>query len=619
MVAATASPAESILSQIATASSTTQAAVTETTSLTKGISKAILQQAAATSKTQEDTSKTTSLIKAVSKDMDSTADATATTAKHPDAGMSAEEERASDNKSEGLQEIHQRETVKVFKSMAKTFENSIGELKGSLKQDFDLLTLQFAEVSSSPGVRSIIALLKFVGLILGKMLFTLIAGKFFKGLVKMNDDNSMDIKETWKNMKKWANPFEKSGLTRKGPKIGEDGVGPPKPKAVGGFAGWEEVEKSSSGIFASMKTGFESMQKSTGEKFKSIKKSVSDFFGMEAFDMSELKALTKKKSEDNQKKWKASMTQAFLPVTESWAKMKKDASDKFAGMKKSIGEKFTSFTGAIKNTVTDVSKNAMKMAKDSKAGQMLAKASTAMRVAMKNMGAALMSAAKKFIVPIAAFITASLAFIASMLAAAAAMIMPAVPIILIILAIVLLAVGLVMLGKFIKKNWETIKEKFSIAMEQLSIWAAKAGLWLANSLAPMRDKIAMFFAKIMDGIANMVNGAIGYINSMQPRWLKKITGGDLIDWRMDADNAEKAKASAEVRANNRSKEAEGIALREKNLADRKAALAGDQAVAKSGDSNTAVTTVNNNNQKKVIQVVDTTPNDRYAGMMAVAQ
>ena len=219
MVAATASPAESILNQIATASSTTQAAVTETTSLTKGISKAILQQAAATSKTQEDTSKTTSLIKAVSKDMDSTADATATTAKHPDAGMSAEEERASDNKSEGLRELHQRETVKVFKSMAKTFENSFGELKGSLKQDFDLLTLQFAEVSSSPGMRSIIALLKFVGLILGKMLFTLIAGKFFKGLVKMNDDNSMDIKETWKNMKNWANPFKKSGLTRKGPQI----------------------------------------------------------------------------------------------------------------------------------------------------------------------------------------------------------------------------------------------------------------------------------------------------------------------------------------------------------------------------------------------------------------
>ena len=55
------------------------------------------------------------------------------------------------------------------------------------------------------------------------------------------------------------------------------------------------------------------------------------------------------------------------------------------------------------------------------------------------------------------------------------------------------------------------------------------------------------------------------------------------------------------------------------MADRRAALAGDAAVAKSGDSNTAVTTVNNNNQKKVIQVVDTTPNDRYAGMMAVAQ
>jgi hypothetical protein len=616
MVAATASPAESILSQIATASSTTQAAVTETTSLTKGISKAILQQAAATSKTQEDTSKTTSLIKAVSKDMDSTADATATTAKHPDAGMSAEEERAQDNKSEGLQELHQRETVKVFKSMAKTFENSIGELKGSLKQDFDLLTLQFAEVSSSPGVRSIIALLKFVGLILGKMLFTLIAGKFFKGLVKMNDDNSMDIKETWKNMKKWANPFEKSGLTRKGPKIGKDGVGPPKPADMDPYA---DMYSKSEIMKMNAKASLADMQAQVGKKFDSIKKGVSSFFGMEAFDMSSLIAETKKGSKEQQERWKASMTQAFLPMTEGWAKMKKSASDKFAGMKKSIGEKFTSITGAVKNSVQDVSKNAMKMAKDSKAGQMLAKASAFMRATMKNMGKVLMKAAKRFIVPIATFIMSSLAFIASMIAAAAAMILPAVPIILIILAIVLLAVGLVMLGKFIAKNWETIKEKFSIAMEQLSIWAAKAGLWLSNSLAPMRDKIAMFFAKIMDGIANMVNGAIGYINSMQPRWLKKITGGDLIDWRMDADNAEKAKASAEVRANNRSKEAEGIALREKNLADRKAALTGDQAVAKSGDSNTAVTTVNNNNQKKVIQVVDTTPNDRYAGMMAVAQ
>ena len=122
----------------------------------------------------------------------------------------------------------------------------------------------------------------------------------------------------------------------------------------------------------------------------------------------------------------------------------------------------------------------------------------------------------------------------------------------------------------------------------------------------------------MDGIANMVNGAIEWINSKKPAWLV-IPSGDLIDWRMDADNVAKAEEGIKARATERVQEGEKIKAREGALADRRAALAGDAAVAKSGDSNTAVTTVNNNNQKKVIQVVDTTPNDRYAGMMAVAQ
>ena len=582
MVAATASPAESILNQIATASSTTQAAVTETTSLTKGISKAILQQAAATSKTQEDTSKTTSLIKAVSKDMDSTADATATTAKHPDAGMSAEEERASDNKSEGLRELHQRETVKVFKSMAKTFENSFGELKGSLKQDFDLLTLQFAEVSSSPGMRSIIALLKFVGLILGKMLFTLIAGKFFKGLVKMNDDNSMDIKETWKNMKNWANPFKKSGLTRKGPQIGEDGVGPPKPADMDPYA---DMYSKSEIMKMNAKASLADMQEQIGKKFENIKEGVSGF---------------------------------FEPVTTAWKDMKERVSTKFGDMKDKVGKSVESMTGALKNTVSDVAKSAWKMAKNSKAGKLLAKASTAMRAALMNTGKALMSAAKKFIVPIAAFITASLAFMGSLITAAAAMIAPALPWIAIGVIIALIVVGLIFLGKYLMDNWETVKEKFSIAMEQLSIWVDKAALWLGGMLSPMRDGVARFFGAIMDGIANMVNGAIEWINSKKPAWLV-IPSGDLIDWRMDADNVAKAEEGIKARATERVQEGEKIKAREGALADRRAALAGDAAVAKSGDSNTAVTTVNNNNQKKVIQVVDTTPNDRYAGMMAVAQ
>jgi len=107
---------------------------------------------------------------------------------------------------------------------------------------------------------------------------------------------------------------------------------------------------------------------------------------------------------------------------------------------------------------------------------------------------------------------------------------------------------------------------------------------------------------------------------LQPDWMRKLRDGkDILDWRMDADNVENAESSAKIREGERAKAGDLIKQREADLADRRAALAGDQAVAKSGDSNTAVTTVNNNNQKKVIQVVDTTPNDRYAGMMAVAQ
>jgi len=195
-----------------------------------------------------------------------------------------------------------------------------------------------------------------------------------------------------------------------------------------------------------------------------------------------------------------------------------------------------------------------------------------------------------------------------------ALIAPAIPYILIGIAIALLVAGLIWLGMKIVENWDRIKERFIIAMHQLGIWAEKAALWLGNAIAPLRDKLALFFAAILDGVANMVNSAIGWINSHKPDW---VPGGELIDFKMDGGNVEKAQEGIKIRASERSTKADEIDERQAALDDRKARYdtGGESPAVNTSQQNVVV---NNQNTSKHI-ATSTQPTDQFAGNMALAQ
>jgi hypothetical protein len=492
--------------------------------------------------------------------------------------------------------------ITVFSSMRDELKSNFGDLKGSITEDFGVLSMGLQEIGNTPGLKSIIALLKFATLVLGKMLFGFLAQKFFPDLTKFQEDGvGVDFKATLDEMKSFFKDKFSGGQKDKDWK-GTDKdaeLEPGKPKAVGGFAGFEEVEESSSGIFAPMKNGFESMKKSTGEFFKPM---VDGWNTLKADGETRMVVLS-------------DMFKQFMsPLTEGWKDMKDKGIKKFDDMKTAVSEWTSGMMTNLKNGASTMGKNIKKSFMNSKAMESFRAASLAVATGFKLKAAALMGHVKRLVAPIAAFIVASLSFMASLMIAAAAMIAPALPWIAIGVIIALIVVGLIFLGKYLMDSWETVKEKFSIAMEGLGIWVDKAALWLGGMLSPMRDGVARFFGAIMDGIANMVNGAIEWINSKKPDW---IPGGDLIDWRMDADNVAKAEEGIKARATERVQEGEDIKAREGALADRRAALAGDQAGA--GDSNNALVnnTTNNNTNQTHVQRIE--PNDRYAGMSAVAQ
>jgi hypothetical protein len=477
----------------------------------------------------------------------------------------------------------------VFRAMSENFKSGLANLQSGLKQDFDLLTLNFSNLASQPGIRSIISILTFVGMTLGKILFEMIAGKFFSGLMKTGTDGQVMVKDTMKAIGGWA-----KGLLGFGPKID---------RKTG-----KEVEDDGEGgkiaqFKANMKAQYDSMTEGLKTTISGFAKGISNRFNT-----------LKEKTATFFKPVTDTMSKAYAGMAKSWGNFKEKTAKQMGKLKDSALSWFKKAGGNIKAFALKMFKTSMEFIKNTAVFKWLSRASKAMMTTVSTMASTFMGHVKRMLAPIATFITASMAFLASMLMAAAAMIAPALPWIAIGIIIALIVVGLIFLGKYLMDNWETIKEKFSIAMEQLSIWVDKAVLWLGGVLSPMKDGIQRFFASVMDGLANMVNSAIEWINSKKKDWLG---GKDIIDFRMNADNVAKAETAISVRATERVQEGEDIKAREGALADRRAAL--ENGKGDSGDSSVVATTVNNNNQKKTIQVLETEPSDRYAGWMAVAQ
>ena len=497
-------------------------------------------------------------------------------------------EQSADKKADQVA-TDQAKNRSVFKGMAENFKSGLANLQDGLKQDFDLLTLGFSDMASQPGVRSIISILTFIGVTLGKMLFELVAGKFFSGLMKTGENGQVMVKETMQAIGGWA-----KGLLGMGPKIDRETGEEVEDDGEGGkIAQFKaNMKKQYDSMTEGLKTTISGFAEGVSNRFNTLKEKTATFF----------KPVTD------------TMSKAYAGMAKSWGNFKEKTAEKMSELKDGALSWFKKAGGNIKAFALKMFKTSMEFIKNTAVFKWLSRASKAMMTSVSTLAATFMGHVKRMLVPVTAFIAASMAFLASMIMAAAAMLAPALPWIAIGIIIALIVVGLIFLGKYLMDNWETIKEKFSIAMEQLSIWVDKAVLWLSGVLSPMRDGVARFFGAIMDGIANMVNGAIGYINSMKPDW---IPGGDLIDWRMDADNVAKAEEGIKARATERVQEGEDIKAREGALADRRAALDGSKGV--SGDSSVVATTVNNNNQTKTIQVLETEPSDRYTGMMAVAQ
>ena len=512
------------------------------------------------------------------------------------------EQEANDAADKALQEKQNsiaKEQLGGLKTLGNVFTSNLSDLKDGLKQDFDLLTIGFTNLSTQPGIRSIISILNFVGAMMGKMLFALVAGKFFKGLTAMQD-GQIDMAETMKNIGGWA-----KGLVGMGPKID---------RATG-----EEKEDQRSMVgkgFDKAKAMATELGNTVSDKITDTKDAMGKFF----LPLTEGFNKLKEQGDEMRSAMGEKVSEFFQPMKDMFSEMSTNAKDKLGSIRENLSNWYKNKKEGVGTWLKDQAGALKDGIKQSKAYGLLTKAGKFLVGAMRKVGQTIMRAiVTPIIAALAPFVAAAVAFVASLIASAVAMLIPVLPIIAIIALIVLVAVGWVMLGMYIAKNWETIKEKFSIAMEQLGIWADKAVLWISNLLAPIRDKIGMFFASIMDSLASVINGAIGFINDMQPDWLRKIRGGeDLIDFRMSEGNVEAAEAAAAFRASEREAAGADIAARESALADRRAALAGDGDGKVSNNQQNNNTVVNNKNATTVVASRQE-PTDRYAGMSAMAQ
>jgi hypothetical protein len=478
----------------------------------------------------------------------------------------------------------QLENRPVFAGMFESLSSGFSQLGSSIKSDFSMLSGPLTALQATPGMKTIITILKLIGMWVAKLGLKLITGKLgFGGLAKKDPKTgALDVKGTLGMFGKWA-----KGVVGAGEKIDRK-TGLTKVKVA-------KTEKT---------------KKPGGDGLGSLAKK-GKLTGMAAL------AATEKKIARSQMTLQERVNEFHEGMNKGWDNIKTNTAKKFKSMKKGVTDSLKSMGKNLKNMASGMLK-AVKGA-PMKALKLFQTASAAITGTFIQMGKVMLKHVKRMVVPIAAFIVASLLFLGSMIMAIVALIAPAIPYILIGIAIALLVAGLIWLGMKVMENWDSIKERFAMAFEQLSIWAAKAALWLTNALAPLRDTISMFFAKIMDGIASILNGAIGFINSMQPDWLKEWRGGeDIIDWRMDENNVEKAGEAATFRAAEREASGAAIEERERALADRKARYDAG-GVEPSGDTNQQNVVVNQGSTTSKHVAASTRPTDDFAAGSALAQ
>ena len=148
-------------------------------------------------------------------------EASAILAKDKSTKVKEEREKESEEKAQAIR-IKQ---MNNFQQLGSVLKSNAAKLGSALQDDFKQLTAGFSMLASTPGMRSIIALVTAIGTTLGSLLLISIKnsgilGKTVSEMIAQDEDGNLDLGKTMKNVKDKFNPFSGGGKEKKTKKDG---------------------------------------------------------------------------------------------------------------------------------------------------------------------------------------------------------------------------------------------------------------------------------------------------------------------------------------------------------------------------------------------------------------
>jgi hypothetical protein len=380
----------------------------------------------------------------------------------------------------------------------------IGNMKNALSQDFQMLTMGFSELMNIPGMKTMVAGIKYIAGWIGRSLAPIIHA-WYKGLV-----TDRIKRKVAKEAGTYHNIFQRMGLFFK------------KSKKIEDLA---EAKPTSSAVkMKRMVAGDIYPPKDSKQQIFDFKEKPLESGGKDS-------TLTK--------------------IGNSFKKMGTHLNKRLIPLKKSFNNFFTEKDG----------RGFTKATKAFRKGQAAYKIGLRkMTRGFKDFGKNLKRSAKHLAARALGFIVNIGIFLAGMVMLIAGFIMANLPIIALVALIVLLVIGLVILFKKLSESWETIKVKMAMAMDRLKLVGTKIINWFKDAGADIGYRIRQLIAKIKDGLVWIINAALEAFAKMMPdgplgRRAKK---------KIRAFKMEEGAASAKVDAD-RSAQLAARELRDKQL------------------------------------------------------
>jgi len=475
-----------------------------------------------------------------------------------DKAKADETKKKADAEAAAAQKKRDFEAMSHFQQLGNVLKSQSTQMIDGLKDDFKQLTAGVSMISEAPGFKSIITILKAVGVTLSSLLLinlknSGILGAFGDRLAQ-SAEGAMDWAQTWKNFKPdWMlDDKDKAGKAKSikdsADKRTAKETGPPAPKEDGFL---KKMNERANGMKDNLVKSFEGAKGKTGEFATSMKTKFSD-------------GVTK-------------MGEKFQGVGDTMGK---------------AGGKLKGMGGKLVTGVKGMGKQFMGLAKN------------------------LAGAVARMAVAAGSFIAGLAASAVSMLIAAAPLLLKALiigaAIAILIFAVYWLYKKFVENKDMIMARWEMIKEGFMTTMDGLILWKDKATAFISNIFKSIWLSIKSLFASVMSGIENGINAVIRGINALIPgtKWdldPVDIGAGEMrrkVDEEQAAFEVEKAAQSEE------------FASRQKDIDDRRANNTMERAQSIVTQNNN---TVQEGSKQTTVVPSGTTPTDTDASMMALAQ